>query len=73
MHVFDATEQAYKNGEEHMRELVIQELQSMRGRALGKERIILGDIIEKVKKLNGLRRAGPNIWEDKTESGLLEE
>jgi alanine racemase len=51
MHVFDATEEAYKNGEEHMRELVIQELRSMRGRALGNERIILGDIIEKVKEL----------------------
>lgn len=74
MYIHDATEQAFKNGVEFMREQVIQELRSMRGRAMGQERIILGDIIEKVQKLEGLRHPGPpNVWENKTESGLLEE
>ena len=73
MHIYDATEAAFKNGEEHMRGLVIDELRAMRGRALGRERIILGDIIEKVRKLTGIRRPGPNDWEYKTESGLFEE
>ena len=47
----DMAERCYHNGEEAMREKVIDYLRDQKGLALGVVRITIGDIIEKVKKL----------------------
>lgn len=47
----DMCEIIFRNGEEHMREKVINLLLGARSTAMGNERIMLGDLIEKVKKV----------------------
>lgn len=51
MYVHDATEQAFKNGAEYMRGLIIDKLLERKGRAMGPERFALSAIIELVQKL----------------------
>lgn len=74
MYVHDATERAFHNGSEAMREAIIDKLRENRGRALGLERSILGDVITLVRKVEVLRSPGPTapICDEKAESGLLE-
>lgn len=47
----DMCEIIFRNGEEHMREKVINLLRDARSTAMGNERIMLGDLIEKIKKI----------------------
>lgn len=51
MSEYDATEQAYKNGKERMREVVLEKLQSMKKTAIGPARFALDDAIQAVKKM----------------------
>lgn len=48
---YTATEEAYKNGKERMREAVIDKLKNMKGVALGAERRALDEAIRAVQKL----------------------
>jgi hypothetical protein len=47
----DMTEVCYRNGEEAMREKVINYLRDQKGVTMGVIRSTIGDIIEKVRKL----------------------
>ena len=47
----DMCEIIFRNGEEHMREKIINLLRDMRSKSMGNERIMLGDLIENVKKV----------------------
>ena len=46
----DMCEIIFRNGEEHMREKIINLLRDMRLKSMGNERLLLGDLIEKVRK-----------------------
>ena len=46
----DMCEIIFRNGQEHMREKVINLLRDMRSKSMGNERTMLGDLIEKVRK-----------------------
>lgn len=47
----DATEQAWKNGAEHMRRQVLDKLLSLNATTLGLSRAIINDIIDMVRKM----------------------
>lgn len=51
MYEHDATELAWKNGAEYMREEILIKLYDDKGKALGAERRILDTIIERIKKM----------------------
>lgn len=48
---YTATEEAYKNGKERMREAVIDKLKYMKGKAMGSERRTLDEAIRIIQKL----------------------
>lgn len=48
---YDATEQAWKNGAEYMREKILEKLLNAKGKALGLERSFLSDAIDMIRKL----------------------
>ena len=47
----DMTEQAWKNGAEHMRQQVLDKLLSMNTTTLGLSRSVINDIIDMVRKM----------------------
>lgn len=49
MYVYDATEQAYQNGANYMKQLILALLSDMKGTAMGPTRMAISDIIEKVE------------------------
>lgn len=51
MYVYDATEQAYQNGANYMKQLVLVMLSDLKGKAMGPTRMAISDIIEKVQGL----------------------
>lgn len=51
MYVYDATEQAYRNGANYMKSLILTLLSDMKGTAMGPTRMTISDIIEKVQKM----------------------
>ena len=51
MHTHDATEQAFKNGADYMRGLIIDLLREKKGLAMGPERLALSDVIELIQKI----------------------
>ena len=51
MYEHDATEQAFKNGVEYMRTVIIDKLREKKGRAMGAERFVLSAVIELIQKL----------------------
>jgi hypothetical protein len=51
MYEHDATEQAFKNGANYMRTLVLTMLSDLKSTALGKDRFILSIIMDKINKL----------------------
>lgn len=51
MYVFDATETAYHNGANYMKQLILVMLSDMKGTAMGPARMTISDIIEKVQKM----------------------
>lgn len=51
MYEHDATEEAFKNGAEYMRSLIIDKLREKKGRAMGPERLVLSAVIELTQKL----------------------
>ena len=46
-----APEAAFQNGKEAMREAVVDKLRDMKGRAMGKDRALLSDLIDMVRKM----------------------
>lgn len=51
MNIHDATEQAWKNGADYMRTLIIDKLREKKGQAMGPERLFLSAIIELIQKM----------------------
>lgn len=47
----DAAERGFQNGKEYMRTAVIDKLTALKGRAFGRERLIYGEVIEIVRKM----------------------
>ncbi len=50
MNTYDATEQAFHNGANYMKQLILVMLSEMKGAAMGPTRMVISDIIEKVQK-----------------------
>lgn len=48
---YEATEQAYVNGKERMREAILDRLRTLKGQEMGPRRQVISDIIEMVRKL----------------------
>lgn len=47
----DMAEICFKNGEAHMKEQILDYLQKQKSTAIGSARLMLGDIIEKVRNM----------------------
>lgn len=51
MNEYDATEQAWKNGAEFMREKILEMLRDAKGKAVGPARHVVSDLIDRIRKL----------------------
>ena len=51
MYEHDAAEEAFKNGAEYMRRLILEKLYDEKRTAIGKDRFCISVIIEKVEKV----------------------
>lgn len=51
MYEHDATEEAFKNGANYMKSLIIEKLTLLKGEAMGTERLVLSAVIEVIRKL----------------------
>lgn len=51
MYEHDATEVAFKNGADYMKDLILERLALLKGDAMGTERLVISAVIEVIRKM----------------------